>query len=390
VTRPQRLAAGVLMLTTLSIFAAACGSVSTGGAGAGQPTPITSIPMATSLGGPGQAGWAVVPMGGSAASENNFWELFTRPAGSAQWQLATPLGVASNGGILMTPAGGGLVAGFGPSQDLTFSPLAVAASPGAAWSQNAAPVNPGLASVPDALASGPGGQMLALTRGGEVLSGTADGAAWARLATLRAIAGSRAGRACGLAALTAVGFTAAGAPEVGGACTRPGAAAIFVRQADGDWQPADPMLANTALAGDRATALGLTTHAGRTTALIYAWAQSRASVVAAWSATGTGNWAVSSPIGVRTGRPRSLQMWADGSAALVLADGRGVTIAGPGASWRPLPALPARTVTLALGQADQMQALTADGQRFAVWQLTAGAWRQAQRIAVQIPYGSSS
>jgi hypothetical protein len=380
----QRLAAGVIMLTTLSISVAACGSVSTGGAGSGQPAPITSVPLATSLGGPGQAGWAVVEMGGSAASENNFWELFTRPAGSARWQLATPFGVASNGGILMTPAGGGLVAGFGPSQDLTFSPLAVAASPGAAWSQNAAPVNPGLASVPDALASGPGGQMLALTRGGEVLSGTADGAAWSRLATLRAIAGSQAGRVCGLAALTAVGFTASGAPEVGGACTRPGAAAIFVRQAGG-WQAAGP-----AIPGDRITVLGLTAHTGLITALLSARTASQAQVLAAWSASGTGKWTVSAAISARTGRPRSLQMWADGSAALVLADGQGMTIAGPGASWRPLPALPARTATLALGQAGQLQALTADGERFAVWQLTAGVWRQAQRITVQIPYGSSS
>ena len=383
--RQQRRTVGVIVLTALSVFAAGCGSVRAGSGGSGQSAPITRVPMATSLGGAGQAGWAVVLMGGSAASENNFWELFTRPAGSAKWQLATPLGVASNGGILMTPVGGGLVAGFGPSQDLTFSPLATATGPGAAWSQNAAPVSPGLASVPDALASEPGGQMLALTQGGEVLRGTADGPAWSRLGTLRAIASSRAGRACGLAALTAVAFTPTGAPEVGGSCTRAGTAAIFVRQADGSWQPSGP-----ALAGDRATVLGLTTQAGRTTALIYDWASSQGSVVAGWSTADTSGWEVSAPIGSRAGVPASVQMWADGRAALVLADGRGVTIAGPGASWQPLPALPRRTATLALGPAGQLQALTAAGQWFGVWQLGGAGWSQVQQIKVQIPYGSSS
>ncbi len=383
---PRR-AAGAVAMTALAVIVAACGSTTAGGTGSGQSAPITSIPLATSLGGAGQPGWAVVQMGGSAASHNNFWELFARSTGSAQWKLATPFGVASNGGMMMAAAGTGLVAGFGPSQDLTFSPLAVAAGPAADWSQNAAPVSPGLASVPDALASGPGGQLLALTGSGEVLRagpGSVFGtwATWSRLATLRAIADSPAGRACGLTALTAVGFTAAGAPEVAGDCSRPGADGIFAQQADG-WQAVGP-----AIPGDRVTVLGLTTQAGRTTALLYARTASRAQVLAAWSASGS--WTVSAAIGAGAGVPRSLQMGAGGSAALVLADGRGLTITGPGGSWRTLPALPAGTATLALGPAGQLQALTAGGERFAVWQLTAGAWLQVQRITVQIPYGSSS
>jgi hypothetical protein len=397
-TRPRggsyRLAAGTA-LAVLAFVAAACGNTRAGGTGAGSAgsdQPVTSIPLATSLGGAGQPGWAVVQMGGSAASHENFWELFTRPAGSAQWRLATPVGVASNGGMMMAAAGTGLVAGFGPSQDLTFSPLAAVTVPGAIWSQNAAPVSPGLADVPDALASGPGGQLIALTRSGEVLRGSGNGAPWRRLTSLRSVAGSRAGRACGLTALTAVGFTAAGAAEVGGQCTRPGAAAIFVQQPGGGWQAA-----GTAPAGERLTVLGLATQAGRAMALLSVRTRSRAGVIAAWSASAAAAWTVS-PVAAsdsgepRTGVPASLQMWADGSAALVLAGGRGLTIAGPGGSWRALPALPARTATLALGPAGQLQALTATGGQFAVWQLTAGGggWSQAQQIKVQIPYGSSS
>ncbi len=73
-------------------------------------------------------------MGGSAAQENNFWELFVRPTGTAPWRLATPAGVADNGGLEVAGTGGpSLVTGFRPSQDLTFSPLATTADGGASW-----------------------------------------------------------------------------------------------------------------------------------------------------------------------------------------------------------------------------------------------------------------
>ncbi len=44
-------------------------------------------------------------MGGSAASHNNFWQLFVRPAGSAEWKLVTPPGVADNGGLVTADVG---------------------------------------------------------------------------------------------------------------------------------------------------------------------------------------------------------------------------------------------------------------------------------------------
>jgi hypothetical protein len=374
VTAPRR-AVAVVAMTALAVIVAACGSTTASRTGSGQSAPLTSIPLATSLGGAGQPGWAVVQMGGSAASEEDFWELFARPAGSAQWKLATPVGVASNGGMMMAAAGAGLVAGFGPSQDLTFSPLATVTAPGASWSQNVAPVSPGLASVPDAHASGPG-ELLALTRSGEVLRAGAGGETWSRLATLRAIASSPAGRACGLTTLTAVGFTASGTPDVGGSCSRPGAAAIF------EPEPA----------GGHVTVLGLAAQAGRTTALLEVSTPPDIRVVATWSAPGASDWTASASVGVGPRQPRSLQMWGNGSVALVQADGRGMTIAGPGGSWRILPALPASTATLALGPAGQLQALTAAGEWFRVWQLTGSGdgWSQVQQIKVQIPYGSSS
>ncbi len=380
---PRRMAVACVVAVT-AILAAACGTKAAS-AGSSGHAPPASLPMATSLAAPGRPGWAVVQMGGSAASHNNFWELFARPAGSAQWKLATPLGVASNGGLAIAGSGAGLVAGFQPSQDLTFSPLAAIAGPAGSWSQGNALVSPGLASVPDALAAGPSSQVLALTRTGEVLLGSDAGATWTRLTTLRSAASSAAGRACGLTALTAVAFSTSGIPLLAGTCTRQGRVGIFSTGEDAIERASVP-----ALPAGPVTVLGLATQAGRTTALIQAGPAKAATVTAAWSETGTGSWSVSTPVPAHGG-PRSEAIWASGSAALVLTGGRGEAIAGPGASWRSLPALPAGTATLALGPAGQLEALAADGGTLTVWQLgeRGVGWTRLQQVKVTIPYGSS-
>jgi hypothetical protein len=386
VTAGRGRAACAAAVAATAVLAAACGS----GPGAGPPgaaaAPV-SLPLATSEGGTGLPGWAVVEMGGSAASHDNFWQLFTRPAGSARWKLATPLGVASNGGLAITSTGAGLVAGFQPSQDLTFSPLATAPSSAAVWSQAGAPVTPGLAAVPSALAAGLGGQVLALTRSGEVLLGAGDGATWARLTTLRLIARSAAGRDCGLTALTAVAFTPAGTPLVGGACSRPGSSGIFVQERGGATAAALPLPGSGPV-----TVLGLTRLAGgRTMALLQVGTGRATSVAAAWMTAGTSGGTVSAAIPAGQGALRSVAMWSDGNAGVVLADGRAETISGPGAAWRVLPPVPARTATLALGPAGQLQALVAQGDYFTVWQLSAAgtSWGQVQQLKVTVPYGSS-
>ncbi len=84
-----RLARGVLALACVRELAAGCGS---------QTAPVTApalrvqtAPLSTSLVTP-QGTWAVTVMGGSAADENNFWQLFVRPAGATRWSLVTPRG----------------------------------------------------------------------------------------------------------------------------------------------------------------------------------------------------------------------------------------------------------------------------------------------------------
>ncbi len=81
-----------------------------------------------------------------------------------------------------------------------------------------------------------------------------------------------------------------------------------------------------------------------------------------------------------------------GATAVVVNGNRGGTLAGPGASWRPLPALPAgRTVTLVLPTAGITDALGASGSTLTAWQLSPGSakWAKTQVINVPIQYGSS-
>lgn len=358
---------------------------------------ITAADLATSLAVPGGAGWAVVQMGGPAARHDNFWELFVRPAGSTDWKLATPAGVASNGGLVMTVSGpGSLLAGFRPSQNLTFSPLAATTDAGANWSQRNV-LDAGLADVPGALASGPGGRLLAMTGTGDIYSGTHGGASWSRLTGERAVARTAAGRACGLSALSAVAYTSAGQPLLAGDCRSAGTAAIFVLRA-GTWQAARPSLP-AALRHEPVSVIGLNAAGARITAILAAWAGRSTAVLAAWSADDGSTWTISPPLttGPATaGRP-SVSFGASGSASLLLpashAVSGGAVIGWRAAAWQSLPSLPADATTLAATAAGQPEVLAVHGSTFAAWQLGGSrgpsAWTLQQTVEVTIPYGSS-
>ena len=339
--------------------------------------------------------WAIVVMGGSNSQHDDFWQLFARPAGAAKWREVTPTGVADNGGLVAGVTGpGSLVAGFRPSQDLSFSPLAATTDSGASWSAGN-PVNPGLADVPDALAGGPGGQLIALSQGGRAQLGTHDGAIWTKLASVQSLSTTPAGRACGLTRLTAAAFSsagAAGAPLLAGSCDRPGLAGIFALRG-GSWQPAGPALPAPLKSRD-ITVLRMATVGARTDALLQAGTGATADVLAAWSQDGGQRWQTSAPLRTGTAPVRSASFGPDGAVGLVLADQRqahGVTVAGPAAPWRTLPALPRWTATLAVGPAGRLDALTAHASSFGDWQLPAGAaaWSNVQTLQVTIPYGSS-
>src|ERR1019366_3367362 len=244
-----------------------------------------------------------------------------------------------------------LVPGFRPSQALTFSPLAATTDGGASWSSGAL-VSPGLADVPDALAAGPGGQLLALTQGGGAELGARLGASWAKLASAASLARTPAGRACGLTGLTAAAFSGSGAPMLAGRCGRTGTAGIFALTG-GRWHAAGPVVPAALTGGTAGRAvevLRMATLGTRTQTVLESGAGPAATILTAWSNDGGGHWLLSAPLHPGAGGALSASFGTGGGVGLVLAGGRGEALAGPGASWRALPALPRWTATLAVGR----------------------------------------
>jgi hypothetical protein len=358
-----------------------CGSQSAPVSGPGLV--VVTAPLATSLV-TAQGTWAVAVMGGSAASHNDFWQLFVRPTGSTRWSLVTPEGVADNGGLVATGGVGGtsLLVGFRPSQGLAFSPLAASSDAGRNWTPGL--LDADLAGVPDALAVGASGQVLALLHDGSIEQAPTAAAAtagrWSRLTTLGALAASAPGRSCGVAGVEAVSFGVNDAPMAGGSCVRRGVAGVFA-ESGGTWQAAGPALP-AAFAGDQVQVLGLAS--GGTTALMAAGS----SLVAAWS--GGSGWMVSAPLAAPAGGVRASGFGPGGSVWVLLGGGRAEAIDGTGGAWRALPGVPAGTQTLAPVTGGGYDALAVSGSRLTVWRLEGTAsWVQVQVIDVPIEFGSS-
>jgi hypothetical protein len=362
---------------------------------AGPSLTVVTAPLSTSLV-TAQGTWAVAVMGGSAASLNNFWQLFVRPTGATRWALVTPEGVADNGGLVAAggAAGASLLVGFRPSQGLAFSPLAASSDAGRNWTPGL--LDADLADVPDALAVGASGQVLALLHDGSIQEAPTAAAAtaghWSPLTTLGALAASAPGRSCGLAGVNAISFGVNDTPMVGGSCARRGVAGVFA-ESGGTWQAAGPALP-AAFGGDQVQVLGLAS--GGTAALMTAGT----SLVAAWS--GRTGWTVSAPVAagavvsagaVAAGAVVASGFGAAGSVWVLFGGRRAEVIGGTGGAWRALPAVPAGTQTLAPVTGGGYDALAVSGSRLTVWQLggvPGASWVRVQVINVPIEYGSSS
>jgi hypothetical protein len=384
----RRRTAAVAVILPAVLFAAGCGGTPATPPPATQaapPAPSLNTSLDTTAG-----TWAAVVMGGSAAQENAFWQLFIRPARSARWRLVTPPGTADNGGLVLADGSGpALVTGFRPSQDLTFTPLIQTSNGGQAWS-SLDPLDAALASTPDALAVNPAsGQLLALLAGGTVQAAAPGGTTWHTLASPQALAATPAGHHCGLTALTAAAYTPAGITVLAGTCARPGTAGIFTA-GNATWQAAGPALP-AALASQPVTVARLTRTAQGITALLIAGTGPGTSLLAAWSADGS-HWTVSPPLALHGATLTSASFGPGGTTAIITTAKHGQSITPGGSSWEPLPALPSGTATLAPGADGTTDALAVHSGTLTVWQHAAGAttWTTIQVINVPIPYGSSS
>jgi hypothetical protein len=390
-TIPARWRAAAALAVT--VMAAGCASTPSTAA-APQPQAPAQLSAATSLTYQGHT-WAAIPMG--TTGPNQFWQLFLLTGPGGRWSLKTPPDIATNGALILASqngtgrSAGTLITGVRPSLDLTFSPVTATTNGGGTWTT--LPPDAGLADVPDALAAS-GGQLIALGEDQQVSNASTDSgsSSWTTLTSRRTLAATPAGRDCGLAGLTAVAYTPGGTPLLGGTCARAGTAGIFA-YAGGTWQMVGPALPG-ALASQHIQVLRLTRTGSTDTALLQAGTGSSATLVAAWASDNARHWAVSAALRLGGAQPVSASFGNSGETAVTLTGNRGEILAGPGAAWRQLPALPpGRTVTLALPATGTTEALAADGSTMTAWQLVTGPaakWGRPQVVKVPIEYGSSS
>jgi hypothetical protein len=376
----------VSLLLAAVVLAAGCGSAASQTAAPARPA--TPLSLATSLT-TATGTWAAAVMGGSAASHNNFWQLFVRPAGTSTWRLATPPGVASNGGLVLAGlSSGSMLAGFRPSQDLTYSPLATSKNDGKSWSPSL--LDASLADLPGALAAAPGdGGLLALLTDGSTEISSPLGRPWARLATRQVLATSPAGTRCRPGSLTAAAFSPSGQPMLGAACGRPGTAGILTL-IGGRWQLTGPAMP-AAFAHQAITVIRLSTTGRTTTALLAAGTGRAAHLLAAWSRDGGRHWTLSPSLPLNGAALTSTSSGPGHSLAVTMTRGHAAVIASAADAWRPLPTLPPGTATLASSPSGGWDALAARGTQLTIWQAAPGtqAWVSTQVLKVPVPYGSS-
>jgi hypothetical protein len=368
-----------------ALLAAACGTTAahraTTSRAADSPAPLS---LATSAATAGRS-WATLVLGDSADPADDFWQLLARPAPGGTWHLVTPPGVASNGGLVVAPTGpSSLLAGFLPSQELTFTPLATTANAGTTWS--AGVLNADLADRPDALAADPGTtRVLALLANGTLRQSMNGGTTWTTIATQQALAATPAGHRCGLIRLTGTAFSSAGDPMLTGDCSARGQTGIFTRTS-GTWQPAGPGLP-TAMSGHPVSTLSITSSAGVTQALL----ATGSGLVAARYSGDPARWTLSQSFTLGSAKVLSVSAGAGGGTAVLLSGRRGLLLAGAAADWRRLPQLPPATQTLAVGPGTELQALTGTRTTVTIWTLndSATGWTQVQHLSVPVQFGSS-
>ena len=376
---------------------AGCSGRMPGTAGAPHPAPpAVSVPLGTSFAS-ATGVMAVVAMGKLSDPVNTFWQLFVRVGATSAWALVTPPGVADNGGLVASPSaaavdGATVLAGFEPSQDLVFSPLALTRDDGGSWSPGIVPG--GLAVVPDALAVSPGTGLLALVRGGggEVLRSAGDPTIWSMHVARRTLATSAAGRLCGVGQLTAVALDASRGALVGTTCTTPGVVGIF-GAAGGPWRLVGPRLSG--MSRSEPTKVLRLVDDAVASALVAVGNASRLRLIAVASTAG-GGWSRSSALpldvhgrivstGVESGGGFVvLSSRPDGSLALDVET-------GPGTDWHSLAAPPRDTATVAVGVGGEVDALAVASTRLTDWRLDAatGTWRKISIVTVPIQFGSS-
>ena len=379
------LAAGVLAACSSS------GGSSSAGPTSGAPVGLASIPLTSSTVGSATT-WATVAMGHLDDPLNTFWELvaLSAPNAGSPWQLATPPGVASNGGLVAATGATSVLAGFEPTDKLRFSPLARSTDQGSTWSGGILPA--GMAAVPDALAERGDGHSLALLRtsAGTVVGTDGDLSTWTPVTSANALASLPGPRGCHLSLLTAVAFDAAGSPLVGASCSRGGQAGIFASTPTG-WQQVGPGIPGGGNAPTEVIRLVQTATA--TGALVVAGEGASARLVALWSANGLHTWTVSAGQSLDGGSLVSTGLTVGGGFVVAIRGTDGSRsasdIAASATEWQSLARLPSGTASVTGTPAGGYDALVPQRSTLVVYALAGAGWERVQSLQVPIQYGSS-
>lgn len=395
-------------VVALTLGATSCAASTTqsdgGGSVSGATSSTVSAPLESSVAATGAA-WANIPMGRIDEPANTFWQAFVMPAGASRWALATPPGVADNGGLVSALSGSTVITGFEASQLLHFSPLASTSNEGTTWAPGI--LDSPLATEPDALAESASGQVAALvgTKVRSVMVGDSALSGWRLLVSTASLTASAAGRACGVQGLTAVAYSPGGQLVVGASCSRPGTVGVF-QESGGGWMAAGPSLPggeSTAIT----TVLRLRTWGGGVSAVMAARLGKRTVLLGSMS-TGESGWSAPAELSLTSGQHLgSSGISADGGVVVVLDDDGGasahVLLAGSH-SWAELPGPPTGTAAVAFepnGEPNgpptgppqgSMDALTVHGKTMTVYRLepAGSTWRPVQKMEVPLQYGSSS
>ncbi len=352
-------------------------------------TPLTSAVSTSS------DSWVMLPMGDLSVPDNTFWQLLHAVPGSSHWSVVTPEGVADNGGLVAGTAGGPILVGFLPSQQLRYSPLAQSTDGGATWSPQLLPA--GLTPRPDALSYSPAaGGALAVIAGDRVLSAPPSLARWSPLVSAAQLARVAAG--CGVTTIDAVAILPTGSPLVATGCRRNGLVGIFAKTG-GSWSSYGTTLPGLSRSATDVLRLGVS---GTTTvALAATKTRGRRSLVALWR-DGGAPWTA----GARLALPARATVLAsavgeNGAMAVVVRAPRAEVTAfsiEPDGAWARLAQPPAGTTAIALpsgpttADGPTVDAVTVQGGAFDVYALgpTASQWVRVQSSQIAIPYGSSS
>jgi hypothetical protein len=412
--REARLACRLRTLTAVGLICAgawAMASCNSPGSADGVPTPPATpgVPLTSSVSSP-SATWAALAMGNLHDPLNTFWQLVTLSGDGSHWTVTTPPGVASNGGLVVSPGkGGSAVAGFLPSQDLTVSPLAATTGGGATWS--AGVLLSGLAPLPDALASPAGGPASALVRGagGTVVASGGGLVSWHPLVTEHSLTSQPSASSCGVTKITAVGLGrfasvagsgsagssgSAGAGStalIGTTCARGLRPGLFV-SSSGQWVQVGPTL--PAGVGSPLQVIRLVGTSTGAAALVSTGSGSHASLYALWSADGLRTWTVSPGLDLSGRSLVSTGTTPSGgfvvSAAPVGGRGSAWVVEPSAGGWQSLAVTPAGTSSVVATPAGGYDALVVHASVLDAYTLTGGAWRYSQKLRVPIQYGSSS